>query len=320
MTAASVRIAAIGECMIELGHVGGARIELAFGGDTLNTAVYLARLGEGRWRVDYATALGDDPYSDSMRKFFVAEGLGVDLVVRLPGRLPGLYAIRTAADGERQFHYWRSEAAARAMFDEPHGAALAAALPGYSWLYLSGITLSILAQPARERLIAGLDAARRAGAKIAFDPNYRPRGWANAATARAAIAELVARVDVALPTFGDECALFGDTDPAATVRRLHALGVGEVAVKNGSAPAVLSTGGATVVVPAPAVARVIDTTAAGDAFNAGYLAGRIGGADPRAAARRGHRLASAVIAHHGAIIARSAMPAASRGRAWKPPP
>ena len=56
-------VACIGECMIELKQAGGGLYSRGFGGDTLNTAVYLARLGVA---VDYITALGDDPLSDEM--------------------------------------------------------------------------------------------------------------------------------------------------------------------------------------------------------------------------------------------------------------
>ena len=56
-----MKIASIGECMIELRHRSAADLSLAFGGDTLNTAVYLARLLRLREAsVDYVTALGDD--------------------------------------------------------------------------------------------------------------------------------------------------------------------------------------------------------------------------------------------------------------------
>ncbi len=52
----------------------------------------------------------------------------------------------------------------------------------------------------------------------------------------------------------------------------------------------------------------VDTTAAGDSFAAGYLAARLRGEAPAAAARAGHRLAAVVITHPGAIIPREAMP------------
>src|SRR5258707_2128696 len=92
------RVACIGECMIELKQAGSGLFSRGYGGDTLNTAVYLARLGAG---VDYITALGDDPLSDEMIARWAAEGVGTGLVVRLRGKLPGLYMIQTDVQGER---------------------------------------------------------------------------------------------------------------------------------------------------------------------------------------------------------------------------
>src|SRR4051812_37876277 len=96
------RVASIGECMIELSPRPGGVLGLGFGGDTLNTAVYLARLGVA---VDYLTALGDDGYSQRMLALWREEGVGTALVPLLPGRLPGLYLIEIDAAGERRFLY-----------------------------------------------------------------------------------------------------------------------------------------------------------------------------------------------------------------------
>ena len=127
------RVACIGECMIELREQADGRLTRGFGGDTLNTAIYLARLGVS---VDYATALGDDGWSDEMLASWKAEGVGTDLVVRLPGRLPGLYVIQTDDKGERRFSYWRANAPARDLYGREmprstFGKCVAAA-PGYS--------------------------------------------------------------------------------------------------------------------------------------------------------------------------------------------
>lgn len=296
--------------MIELRHLSHDRLELAFGGDTLNTAVYLTRAGRARGlKVDYATALGTDPYSEAMRKFFADESLGLELVGTRDDRLPGLYAIRTDARGERSFYYWRREAAARAMFDGESGAALADALATYDWLYLSGITLSILDSPARARLIESLDRARDRGGKVAFDSNYRPRGWPSESAAREAFSPLLKRTDLALPTFGDEQALYGDANPRATIARLRGLGVGEIVVKDGEKPLHAFDGDRIAMIEPETVRDVVDTTAAGDAFNGGFLAARILGLGIDAAAQYGHGLAAAVVQHRGAIIPNAAMPA-----------
>lgn len=300
-----MRVAAIGECMIEIAEAPSGDTRRSFGGDTLNTAVYLARLGIN---VDYVTALGDDPYSDEMLEAWRSEGIGVELVRRMPGRQPGLYTIRTDVDGERSFHYWRAQAPAREMLNGEFADELFARLTGYDLIYFSGITLSILNESGRARLLEIAGKVRQAGGRIAFDPNYRPRGWPDRAAARDACAKALGGVDIALPTFEDERALFGDADPRTCVDRLHRSGVSEVVVKNGAKAASVSMAGRLVQVPALRVSDPVDTTAAGDSFNAGYLAARLSDADPTEAALTGHRLAAAVIGHRGAIIPRESMP------------
>ncbi len=310
-----MKIAAIGECMIELSARADGGMSLAYGGDTLNTAVYLARLcgrggdGDGSgFTVDYLTALGDDPYSDEMMAFWQREGIGTDKVARLPSRLPGLYTIRTDRQGERDFHYWREAAAAREMLQGEQGAALAASLCQYDLIYLSGITLSILTAGDRGKLLDALDRARAAGAQIAFDCNYRPRGWPDAATARQAMDQMYRRSHIALPGLDDECALYGKMDPARAVQRIANLGVGEICLKNGANGCLLRQDHAVEVMPARPDITPLDTTAAGDSFNAGYLYHRLLGESAAAAARAGHHLAARVIQYPGAVIPIDAMP------------
>ena len=301
-------VASIGECMIELRHRGATVLDLAYGGDTLNTAVYLARLTSDREvQVHYVTALGEDAYSDGMLAMWQDERIATDLVARLPGRLPGLYTIRTDAHGERTFTYWRSASAARDMLRGPRAEQIAAALAGYDLLYLSGITLSILDSPQRSALVAIADLVRERGGRLAFDGNYRPVGWPDPHAARAAFDEMLERVDIALPTLDDEQALFGVKDALQCADRLHRRGVAEVAIKLGRAGCFLSSAKFTGENPAEPVHVVVDSTAAGDSFNAGYLAARLLGADPPRAARLGNRMAARVIAYPGAIIPAAAM-------------
>jgi 2-dehydro-3-deoxygluconokinase len=242
-----------------------------------------------------------------MLAMWQAEGVGTALVERLPGRLPGLYTIRTDAKGERSFTYWRSASAARAMLQDGRAERLLAELDGCDLLYLSGVTLSILDDAQRQALMAIADRLRERGGRVAFDSNYRPVGWPDAATARTAFDEMLTRADIALPTLDDEAALFGIADGRQSADRLHHLGVAEVVVKRGAAGCFLSSAAFTGGVPPTPVAEVVDSTAAGDSFNAGYLAARLFGAEPEAAARLGGALAARVIAHPGAIIPAWAM-------------
>jgi len=303
----TARAASIGECMIELSPRPGGQFALGFGGDTLNTAVYMARLGVA---VDYVTALGDDAFSLRMLVAWRAEGVGTARVRQVPGRLPGLYLIETDARGERRFSYWRDRAPARELFQGPQAAALVDAIARYDLVYLSGISLSLYGADGRALLFQALDGVRGHGGRVAFDSNYRPRNWPDIATARAAMDAALARCDIALVSFDDERALWGDATPADAARRIAGRGVGEVVVKNAAEPALILAAGAAPQAVAPQHAITPkDTTAAGDSFNAAYLAARLQGAAPTDAARAGHRLAAEVIRHPGAVIARDAMPA-----------
>jgi 2-dehydro-3-deoxygluconokinase len=291
--------------MVELSDAGAGLFSRAFGGDTLNTALYLARLGV---ETTYVSALGDDPLSRGMLDAWGAEGINTDEVIRLPGRLPGLYMIERGASGERSFLYWRDRAPAREFFDLVGDLALER-LSSFNWLYLSGITLSLYGDSGRARLIELLTKTRRNGGRVAFDGNYRPRGWRDAATARRAFNDLLPNVDLALPTFDDEQLLFGDLDADSSAGRLSAFGIAEIVIKTGPRGCLVYSEGNRIEVLPDAVLQPVDTTAAGDSFNAGYLAGRIKGASVVEAARAGHRLAGVVIQWPGAVIPREAMPA-----------
>lgn len=309
-----MNVVAVGECMIEISRLGGDEgggtgWRLQHGGDTLNVATYLARLGTP---VAYMTALGADSFSQAMRGAWTAEGIDTRLVLTHAQRLPGLYAIETDAAGERRFHYWRDQSAARALFDcEGIDGALAAAATA-SLLYLSGITLSLFGADGQARLLALCRAVRAGGGRVAFDTNYRPRGWASADAARAAIAAIMPLVDLALPTFDDEAALWGDAAPAACLARWQAAGVADVAIKLGPQGAMILEDGASNVVPVRVEASPRDTTGAGDSFNAAYIAARLDGLPPRLAAQHGNRLAAEVVRHPGAIMPAAMMPGNER--------
>lgn len=312
------QIAVIGECMVELRQAGQGLLAQGFGGDTLNTALYLARLGRrqenetGELAVRYVTALGQDGLSSEMLTAWQAEGIQTDWVQRLPDKAPGLYLIDTAANGERSFTYWRSDAAARYWLEQAAAEAILTALGQCELIYLSGISLAILPPPSRQRLLDGLAAARARGARLVFDNNYRPRLWADREEARAAYAAILAQTDIALLTQDDEIALWGDESLAQCIARTQARGVAEIVIKRGAEPGLVVTAQQQIEVAATRLdpALVVDTTAAGDSFSAGYLAARLQGGDPVEAARAGHRLAAAVIQYPGAIIPQSHMPTA----------
>ena len=304
-----LRVALVGECMIEMRGQPGAVFSQTFGGDTLNAAVYLSRLGAGNGIVaDYVTAIGADAFSTAMRQLWRDEGVGDQHVRVIKDALPGLYFIQTDDQGERRFAYWRGEAAARRVFDGPEADAVLRALADYDYVYLSGISLAILTPGGRERLMLALRLARESGMRIVFDNNYRPHLWSDAPSARQAYSDMLRLTDLALITWEDDAALFGYADHEALFRAYAQFGVGEVALKRGPDACLIQCAAGRYEVPAEKVQRIVDTTAAGDSFSAAYLACRLQGGTPQLAARWGHQLAAEVVQHPGALIPAGAMP------------
>ncbi|MGL4430321.1 MAG: sugar kinase [Silvania sp.] len=307
----SRKIAVIGECMIELSQKG-AEVSRGFGGDTLNTSVYIARqVDADALAVNYVTALGTDNFSQQMLDAWQSENVDTSLTQRMENRLPGLYYIETDSTGERTFYYWRNEAAAKFWLESDSAAQICEALANFDYLYLSGISLAILSQSSREKLLSLLRECRANGGKVIFDNNYRPRLWASREETQQVYTQMLQYTDIAFLTLDDEDALWGEKPVDEVIARTHAAGVAEVVIKRGADSCLVSvTGEAVVDVPAVKLAKekVIDTTAAGDSFSAGYLAVRLTGGTPEAAAQRGHLTASTVIQYRGAIVPRDAMP------------
>lgn len=297
------KIAIIGECMIELSGQPFESQMQRFGGDSLNTAVYLSRL-QPDVRVQYMTGLGTDSYSDKMQQAWREEGIDTALVTRDDTKIPGLYAIAIDGEGERTFSYWRSDSAARYMCEHPDFALNMQSLEDADLIYLSGISLAILPDSSKTLLLDTLAKLKTSGVKIAVDSNYRPRLWADATQACEWLDRLYQLSDIALVTGDDEDLLLGntDTEPAVVAARLHALGVEQVVVKLGSAGAMWSHAGEQGIVAGNKIDRVVDTTAAGDSFNAAYLAAWCADLPMAACCEWGNNLAGQVIQHKGAVI------------------
>lgn len=296
--------------MIELrGQLFGA-MQQYFGGDTLNTAVYLARLGsDAGVSVAYATELGTDAFSDAMLKAWSDDGIDTSLVTHESGRMPGLYTIQVDENGERTFYYWRDSSAARHYFDGSCSP-LEQQLDTLDALYFSGISLAVLSPHGRERLFACADRLRSRGGRVFFDNNFRARLWPDGlGDARYWYEQAFARCDLAMITLDDNVALYELPDEAIALEHAYGLPPDEVVIKRGADSTLVRVRGCELIsVPTFPVKKVVDTTGAGDSFAGGYLAARLQGQSPEVSARSGNKIASVVIQYPGAIIPREAMP------------
>jgi 2-dehydro-3-deoxygluconokinase len=294
------KVLAVGECMVELRAGKNGNYTRGFGGDTLNTAIYLSRLGI---ETSYLTALGDDHFSSEMIAAWDSEGVNTSFVTRVPGRMPGLYMIETDDEGERRFSYWRSASPARDMFARDDQR-IQEALLQFEWIYFSGITLSLYGVEGRDRLFDYLQRANDAGAWIVFDTNFRKAGWLDQRESDKTFRRALEMADILFASYDDMDGIFGR---AGVAMFENAPGVEKVLKLPDASARLMWHGKDEMVAPLP-VKKVVDTTAAGDSFAAAYLAARIRKRSPLIAAGEAHQLANRVIQFSGAIIPRDKMP------------
>ncbi len=295
------RVVIFGECMVELYQLVENVYHQNFAGDVFNTAVYLKRVNPAV-QVDFFSAIGTDLISDKLLAAVENEKLGSSLLLRSKTARPGLYMINTDAFGERSFVYWRDSSAAKQTLQLFRARNDVTPLTSADWFYFSGISLAILSQDDREDLFSLVAELKAAGVNIGFDPNYRPVLWQSVQLCRDAFERAYALSDIALPGLDDHKVLFNAQTCDDVIKQLKALGTGEIVVKNGKDGAVVWAGGERFAMPAVTVKKVVDTTAAGDSFNGGYLAARLAGQSPKAAAQLAAALAGFVVEHTGAIV------------------
>ncbi|MCB5228330.1 sugar kinase [Alishewanella sp. 16-MA] len=300
----SKRIVIMGECMVELYQLVDNVYHQNFAGDVFNTAVYLKRTCEQPVDVQFFTAVGTDLISDKLLRAVEREKIDTSLMLRTKTARPGLYMINTDAFGERSFVYWRDSSAAKQVMQCFNAQLSYDAIKGCDMFYFSGITLAILSDADRAQLLELVKQLKADGSKIIFDPNYRPALWPTADAAKAAFNHAYSLTDLALPGLDDHKVLFGAQTTNDVVSQLIELGVNEIIVKdgkngiNGSYQHEVFTG------LAHRVKKVVDTTAAGDSFNGGYLAARLCGITPQHAVKFAARLAGFVVEHTGAIVSK----------------
>ncbi len=295
-----LRFRSIGECMAELQLATDGLYSLAFGGDTLNTCWYVRALASAETlEIEYLTAVGSDALSERLLSFLKDQRIGTNFIKTIKDRNIGLYLISLTA-AERSFTYWRNSSAAKLMVADQEN--FVRAVANADVIYFSGITLAILSREHRQVLFDQMRKLKAAGTTIAFDSNTRPKLWASEQEMKEATILGYEIATLALPTFADEQALFSDATPADCAKRIASYGVTEVIVKDGANASCCLVDGALFDVNPPPISAVIDTTGAGDSFNAGYLVGRMAKMDCKAAATLGHQVASRVICHRGALV------------------
>ena len=294
------RIATLGEAMVEFFDTGNNCWRRGFAGDSLNVAWALRALLPDSWSVDYVTRVGRDGVSDDLLEFLSQADLGSSGIGRDPEKTLGLYTIKTDAQGERTFDYWRSQSAAKRLADDAE--ALERALSDMDWVYLSGISAAVIESGGRKNLLSVVESLRARGVKFVYDPNFRPKLWGDLAEMRDFSREIARLSELVMPTFDDEIAAFGDRSPDETADRLLSWGAKQIIVKNGTEPTLSADSQQRAGFEVNSPVLPLDTTGAGDSFNGGFLSAYIQGASVEESIRKGQAISARVVQQRGALV------------------
>ncbi len=244
-------------------------LELKIGGAESNVAIALSRLGLFS---GWVSSLGDDEPGQLVLDRVRGEGVDTSQVRRLEGYPTGLY-LREKVGAETRVYYYRRGAAASTMAPETFDPEY---LEGAEFLHLTGITPALSAD-CRDFTLWAARKARENETRVSFDVNYRSKLWAPE-EARSFAEEMLPHTDLLLVGDDEARALWSNVDEEL-VRKLAAAGPREVVLKRGGEGSLGFIDGRLIEQPVFSVEEV-DPVGAGDAFDAGYLAGHLWGLDP----------------------------------------
>ena len=284
-----VKLLCIGEIMLEFSQISENLYRKSFAGDTFNVAHYASIVGGSSVEVDYFTAIGTDENSDQCQSFIERNKVGVKKIHRDEIHSIGLFNLSNNDAGEKRYTYWRSDSAARHLFEQKID------LSGYDFVYISGITAAITIH--KTNLIDALLKAKNKGAKIVFDFNYRPQLWA-ADEAKEFSLKLLPLVDILKISDEEFEILFPCKTMSDFSRENHEAEL--IFTCGGQKAEVWQAGNLLAQEFFEASTKVIDSSAAGDSFLGAYLAS-YSKFDASQRLKRAHRIAVQVIAHKGSI-------------------
>ena len=265
--AKQVDIIALGELLIDFTEAGqskdGRRLfEQNPGGAPANLLTVASHMG-------YSTAfigkVGADMHGAFLKKTLEKEGISTDTVIEDPDYFTTLAFVAIDESGEREFSFARKPGADTQLTKEE----LDQRLLSDCRIFHFG-SLSLTDEPARGTTMEAAAIAKRAGAVISYDPNYRATLWSSEAEAAENMKSMIPYADVMKVSDEESLLLTGETTYEAAADKLLAMGPKLIAVTLGSEGGLMATKEKKERIKGFSV-QSVDTTGAGDSFWGGTL-------------------------------------------------
>ena len=294
-----VDIAIIGECLIELSANGTladtSTLNKYFGGDTVTTAVAIARLGGN---VTYVTKVGNDGFSEFILSSLRKEGIDTSLI-KASDEQNGMYIVSRTPEKNELLYYKRKTAAAKLSIEDlPEDC-----IKKLKLIYSTGVVQSLSAC-SRELVREAFKIAKENDVLTAYDPNYTSC-FMNSADTKEYFEEIVDYTDIIFLSLKNDAVKLYEIDSMEKVMKYFwDKGVKIVVVKshvdNG-----YYTGykGEISFTNFYNTQKAIDITASGDVFNGGFLYALTNGHTPVEATKFAAVVSGLQTQNYGAIQA-----------------
>ena len=293
-----INVCSIGEAMIEISNIKNSLYNQSFAGDTLNFCNYLDKK---KLNAFFLSAIGKSEINQSLLDFVKSKKISTKYIKQINQFEVGLYLIKNKNNGEKQFFYWRDESAAKQYFNNIDFINLYKELKNFDYIYFSGITLSIIHISKLNNFIKLLKLLKSKKIKIVFDFNIRPSRW-NKKNLNIFLDSVLKFVDICFLSGEDMNYWKNKNDIKSYEQIVRKYKLKHSIFRKNAKFTYVFLNKTRYVFKNKLLKTVVDTSGAGDGFNAAYLSNFIVNNDPVLALKAGSSLGSKIVMKKGAIV------------------
>ena len=293
-----INVCSIGEAMIEISNIKNSLYNQSFAGDTLNFCNYLDKK---KLNAFFLSAIGKSEINQSLLDFVKSKNISTKYIKQINQFEIGLYLIKNKDNGEKQFFYWRDESAAKQYFNNIDFLNLYKELKNFDYIYFSGITLSIIHISKLNNFIKLLKLLKSKKIKIVFDFNIRPTRW-NKKNLNNFFDSVLKFVDICFIS-GEDMSYWKNKNGIKSYEQIvRKYKLKHSIFRKNAKFTYVFLNKTRYVFKNKLLKTVVDTSGAGDGFNAAYLSNFIVNNDPVLALKAGSSLGSKIVMKKGAIV------------------
>jgi 2-dehydro-3-deoxygluconokinase len=292
-----ITICSIGECMIEITNVEKELYNYSVAGDTLNFTSYL---DQSIFNKFYLTAIGTSDINKGVINFLKKKKINTDLVKKISSKEIGLYLIKNTKRGEKKFYYWRDDSAANFFFNNINKS-LFKKKYNFDYIYLTGITLSLLDFKNIDKFIMHLANLRKKNSKIIFDFNIRIKRWSKK-NLNLYLNKILSNIDI-LFCSGEDLVCWKNNDHIKTLENiLKKFNIYHAIYRKNEEYNYSFFKNKKFMIKNKPIKKVVDTSGAGDGYNAAYLSNFIISNNPQLALNEASKIGAKIVMKKGAIV------------------